>query len=418
MDFEKNKIKNYFLYDTPVENLFIGEYMLDAPGDYVKVYLLAMMHMQVDDAVDNMALAKALNLPYDAVDKAWDYWQSVGLVRKVAKAEGSDAYKVLFVNLKEAAFGKCAIELVDANKVQQKDAIDLSSVDLGQLYRNIEKTTGRMMDGKEAETIAEWLTDFNIRPEVILYCYKYSTENGKSNRVRYVEKILMDWREKNLDTVALVEEYLGESDKAFRLYKRVFKALGFDGRKPTEPEKEIMRKWFFEMNLSIDDVLTAISKTTSSYAPNIKYVDSIIAQSRAIETDKTDAESAYAKVQAQYETIREENAKKTKDIRQRIFTEIPEVENIMAQLRSCSSDAIAAMLSRNVSEQKAVEQKRKELNLKKEKMLRDVGYAPNALDPIYSCSKCKDTGLLDDGTTTCSCYAEKLEIFINGRSFK
>ncbi|MCQ2552974.1 MAG: hypothetical protein MJ150_01535, partial [Clostridia bacterium] len=178
-----------------------------------------------------------------------------------------------------------------------------------------------------------------------------------------------------------------------------------------------MRKWFFEMNLSMDDVLAAISKTTSSYAPNIKYVDSIIAQSRAIETDKTDAESAYSKVQAQYEAIREENAKKTKDIRQRIFTEIPEVENIMAQLKSCSSDAVAAMLSRNVSEQKAVEQKRKELNLKKEKMLRDAGYAPNALDPIYSCSKCKDTGLLDDGTT-CSCYAEKLETFINGRSFK
>lgn len=417
MDFEKNKIKNYFLYDTDIENLFIGEYMLDAPGDYVKVYLLAQMHMQVDDAVDNTVLAKSLNLPNDAIDKAWDYWQSLGLVRKVAKAEGSEAYRVVFVNLKEAAFGKCPIEFVDANKVSQKDAIDLSSVDLGQLYRNIEKTTGRMLDGKEAETIAEWLTDYNISPEVILYCYKYSTENGKSNRVRYVEKILMDWREKNLDTVALIEEYLGESDRAFKLYKRVFKALGFDGRKPTEPEKAIMRKWFFEMNLSIDEVLEAIGKTTGSNSPNIKYVDAIIAQSKAVDTEKTETESAYSKVQAQYEAIREENAKKTKEIRQRIFAQIPEMENIMAQLKDCSAAAVSAMLARNTSELKEIEQRRKELNLKKEKLLKVEGYAQNALDPIYSCSKCKDTGLLDDGTT-CSCYAEKLEKIINGRSFK
>ena len=31
----------------------------------------------------------------------------------------------------------------------------------------------------------------------------------------------------------------------------------------------------------------------------------------------------------------------------------------------------------------------------------------------YSCSKCKDTGLTEDGLV-CSCYAEKLEM-INGK---
>lgn len=44
MDYRKQNIDNYFLYDTPVENIFISEYAKSAPGDYVKVYLLALMY--------------------------------------------------------------------------------------------------------------------------------------------------------------------------------------------------------------------------------------------------------------------------------------------------------------------------------------------------------------------------------------
>ena len=42
MTFRREKIKDYFLLDTSVENLFINEYMAAAPGDFVKVYLFEM----------------------------------------------------------------------------------------------------------------------------------------------------------------------------------------------------------------------------------------------------------------------------------------------------------------------------------------------------------------------------------------
>lgn len=412
MDFEKQSIKNYFLYDTEIENLFIGEYMLDAPGDYVKVYLLGMMHAQMEEPIDNTQIAKQLTLSLETVDKAWDYWQTIGLVKKVAKSEDFSAYKVLFVNIKEAVFGKCAIDFVPADKAPKE--IDLTSADLGQLYRGIEKVTGRLLDGKEAEIVAGWITEFNINPDVILYCYKYSTENGKSNRVKYVEKILMDWREKNLESVDMVEEYLGESDRAFKLYKRVFKALGFVGRTPSEPEKAVMRKWFFDMNLSMDEVLAAIDKTIASSSPNIKYVDAILMQSKKVDIEKTESENAYAKVQSLYERIREENANKTKQMQLIVFAQIPEMEDVVAKLRDCSAKSISAMLSRDVNLQKKIDADRKQLIEKKEKLLKDAGYDVFALDPIYTCTKCKDTGFLDDGST-CSCYAEKLEMFINGK---
>lgn len=37
---------------TPVENLFIQEYMVDAPGDYVKVYLCALMQSRFPAAAE------------------------------------------------------------------------------------------------------------------------------------------------------------------------------------------------------------------------------------------------------------------------------------------------------------------------------------------------------------------------------
>lgn len=39
--FTRGNRKDIFLYSTNVENLFINEFLPDAPGDCVKVFLLA-----------------------------------------------------------------------------------------------------------------------------------------------------------------------------------------------------------------------------------------------------------------------------------------------------------------------------------------------------------------------------------------
>lgn len=33
MDFKREKVKDYFLLDTGIENMFINEYMASAPGE-------------------------------------------------------------------------------------------------------------------------------------------------------------------------------------------------------------------------------------------------------------------------------------------------------------------------------------------------------------------------------------------------
>ena len=62
MGFYREKIQDYFLLDTAVENLFINEYMKSAPENYVKVYLFALMYADLGVSLTNGDIAKALGL--------------------------------------------------------------------------------------------------------------------------------------------------------------------------------------------------------------------------------------------------------------------------------------------------------------------------------------------------------------------
>ena len=74
------------------------------------------------------------------------------------------------------------------------------------------------------------------------------------------------------------------------------------------------------------------------------------------------------------------------------------------------------MLAMTRRDAKAIELSRKKiasLRSEIESILISAGYSAKALETGYSCEKCKDTGITEDGLT-CSCYAEKLEM-INGK---
>lgn len=413
MDFKRTKITNYFLYDTPVDNLFISEYMLDAPGEYVKVYLLALMHAQIDDPIDNLAIAKKLSVSESTVDKAWDYWASLGVAKKYVKDEREGSYTVEIINLKEVVFGHCAVDTMTQTSKPQN--VQLDSVDLSKLLADVQQVTGRLLEANEAEVIATWMSAFDIAPEVIVLCYKYCTEHGKSNRCKYVEKVLLDWREKDLKTAGLVLEYLDNTDKQSEIYKRIFKELGFR-RNPSEPEKIIMRKWFSDLGFSLDKVLEACKKTTGISNPSINYLDTVLrnwyketadaAEGLADSAGKT-AASTYAQIQKRYEALREENARKSSDRRREIFTQIPQLGDICSQLKNCGYKLAQALLAKDSKRVDEIKKTQEKLEDEKRSLLEAEGWPINALDPIYSCPRCQDTGFLEDGTT-CSCYTQFL----------
>ena len=82
MNFKKEINKDFYLRDTHVENIFINEYMPQAPGNYVKVYLFALMYADFDKNMTNETIAKHLGMEDEDVLKAWTYWEKLGVIRK------------------------------------------------------------------------------------------------------------------------------------------------------------------------------------------------------------------------------------------------------------------------------------------------------------------------------------------------
>ena len=78
MNFVREKIKDFYLLDSRIENIFINEYMPAAPGDYVKVFIYAGMYAEHGLAMNNETIARQLGLEERQVQEAWSYWEKNG----------------------------------------------------------------------------------------------------------------------------------------------------------------------------------------------------------------------------------------------------------------------------------------------------------------------------------------------------
>ena len=71
---------------TPVENLFIEEFMVKAPGEFVKVYLYGLrfaLFPVEGSQLTSEDFAKALHIERDVVINAFCYWDRAGVVKLV-----------------------------------------------------------------------------------------------------------------------------------------------------------------------------------------------------------------------------------------------------------------------------------------------------------------------------------------------
>ena len=99
------KTADFDLGDTPIENIFINDFMPMANGTYVKVYLLGYKYANDKDislSVNHQTIAKHLAIPWSDVFDAWDFWEQKGIIQKnFIDLEDKTQYTVEFLSLKQ-----------------------------------------------------------------------------------------------------------------------------------------------------------------------------------------------------------------------------------------------------------------------------------------------------------------------------
>lgn len=399
--FRKSRVDNFYLYGTEVDNLFISDYMTEAKGEYLKAYLLALMSAQHGLPLDNDSLCMQLGMNREELEDCWTYWEERHVIKRVSdKYDESGRYHIEFINLRELAFGSR-----ESTEERKENALD--DRELKKLFKDVQVVTGRLISDDEMKEIISLTEDYEISPELIIYCYSYCVSKGK-NAGKYAAKVVKDWKARGLETPEMAEAYLEGIDKRYADYRAVFRELGI-GRNPSAEEKRMMNAWFAQ-GKSLNDILAACRKTVGIANP-LKYLDKVL--SSAETADAGSKEDVSAKVNRLYEDIRKKNTEEAAKRREEIFRKLPELSGLEAGIKKEMGEQMLAMTRRDA---KAIELSKKKiasLRNEMETLLISAGYSAKALETAYSCEKCKDTGITEDGLT-CSCYAEKLEM-INGK---
>ena len=124
------------------------------------------------------------------------------------------------------------IVLAETEKVEEKDKNEE-----GEIYKLFEQEFGRFLSPMESETIGMWLDDDGHSPEIIRAALKEAVLAQKLS-LRYIDRILFEWKKKNVKTIKDVEK----QTKKFRTV----------GNRPTQTDKTVKVKrvpfynWFEE----------------------------------------------------------------------------------------------------------------------------------------------------------------------------
>lgn len=271
------------LGDTPIENIFLNDFMPMANGTYVKVYLLGYKYAHDRDAsleLTNQTIARHLDVPLEDVLRAWDFWENKGIVEK--SGEDDVNYQIKFLSLKQLYIrNNLMAKPVQVKKEEKKSWADdlvgaLKNPMINTMFNRIDDIMRRQTQAIEKKKILDWFYDYNMDPDVIEKAFQYGVEAKGKKQLNYIEGIVRNWYDMGLTTMDSVEEYLAREDQRFHRYHKVMKAVGLSNKGFNEGDNKLISKWFDEYGYSMEMVLKGCEASSKVQYPTINYIDGVI----------------------------------------------------------------------------------------------------------------------------------------------
>ena len=275
---------------TVLDNEFIDHYMVRANGEYVKVYLLLLRHMNQSSGYLSVSeLADLLDCTEKDILRALRYWKSEGLLDYLDDTPDDPSPKstapspAASSGLHDVQSGYMTSS-IPADSVS--DSAALASTTNIQQYRSrkeraefkellfvAEQYLGKTLSATDIDQITYFYDTLNMSAELIEYLIEYCVENGHKS-MHYINKVALSWHEENITTVNLAKT------SSFLYNKNcycVLNAYGIKGRGPAASEIAYIRKWSEEYGFALEVILEACDRTMNSiHQPSFDYTDSIL----------------------------------------------------------------------------------------------------------------------------------------------
>ena len=282
--------------NTAVSNMFIDEYMADANGEYVKIYLYLLRCMNSgEESILISRMADKFDHTEKDIRRALRYWEKVKLLRlefddeeqltgiylvDTAKAKKSKKGKGDSVSLRresksEEVRQEKKEDMPPTKTYYTKDDLENFGKDetVQEMLYAAERMCGRNLTQTDSNTILFWYEELGFSADVIEYLVEYSVENGHKS-IRYMEKVAQSWKEAGIATVAEAKEHVKSRS---RIYNKVIKCFGITGRGLGETELAFLDKWKKEYKFTDEMIAEACRRTMeATHNPSFAYADSIL----------------------------------------------------------------------------------------------------------------------------------------------
>ena len=285
---KKLTLTNYAQGNTTVlENEFIDRYMIKANGEYVKVYLLLLRHLNEASGMLSISeIADILECTEKDVLRALKYWKNQGLLDYCDHTEehNADTGRSKAETSETSAHSAAATMTVsDTGAVSDNDSAAVPNI---QQYRSrkerkefkellfvAEQYLGKTLSAVDIDTITYFFDTLHMSAELIEYLIEYCVENGHKS-MHYIQKVALSWNEQKITTVS-------DAKASTVMYNKncysVLNAYGIKGRAPAASEITYIKKWNEEYGFTLDIILEACNRTMNTiHQPNFEYTDTIL----------------------------------------------------------------------------------------------------------------------------------------------
>ena len=265
MKLEQND-KSLLFSQTELPDVFFTEYLSQATGDSIKVYLYLLFLSKYNKDVKMNDLSKKLELPLQNIQDSLKYWEENGVITK--KNNG-----YIMNNLQE-------IELHKLYKPKVSLSADTLKKTAENQYRAkaIENINNEFFQGVMSPSwysdIDLWFKKYGFDEEVMIALFRYCYNRSALHR-NYLQTVADAWYKNKIKTFNDLDIYYEKQEKLNKIFKSIARKLGFS-LSLTQYEEAYIEKWVVDFNYNMDIIEIALKKTTSKANPNFDYLDKII----------------------------------------------------------------------------------------------------------------------------------------------
>lgn len=290
---------------TVLSNRFIDEFMPQANGEFVKVYIYLLRVLSNEPPSFGLEqMADHLLCTERDICRALKYWEKEQLMTLEFSSDKKlsgiimhmpDSAPAAAAEAPSPAARKSpavpspspvppAAEISAAQERPERTAPGSltpdrvkelkQDEDIVQLLYITEQYLGKTLTPTEMQTILYIYDELKMPIELMEYLIEYCVSHNHKS-VRYMETVALAWTEAGIRTVQMAKD---ANSRYTREYYAILKAMGITGRNPVENEIQYMNTWLKEYGFDLTIISEACSRTVlQTGQSSFQYTEKILA---------------------------------------------------------------------------------------------------------------------------------------------